>query len=165
MAVPSIINCYKINQRQPHYCSFDSILDTSVTEILRSSLLFFQVWHEVLFGKGATNFITGMGGFLQSVLYGYGGLRFHSDRLDLNPTLPLDCTELHLSGVNYLGSSLNIFIQKDSIVVSLVARTEVAPNLVLWIYKTEEIHTLEMNHSVRIPRQRAAITTTGTNQA
>ena len=112
----------------------------------------------MLFGEGATNFIPGMGSFLQSVIYGYGGLRYFDDRLDLSPVLPLDCTELHLTGLNYLGSTLNVFVQKDSVLVSLEAQTKRAPPLVLYVYKTAQIHSLELHHAVRIPRQRAAIT-------
>uniref|UniRef100_A0A3Q4HDF7 Protein-glucosylgalactosylhydroxylysine glucosidase n=1 Tax=Neolamprologus brichardi TaxID=32507 RepID=A0A3Q4HDF7_NEOBR len=40
----------------------------------------FQVWSESSDGSGAVNFLTGMGGFLQAVLFGYTGFR-----LVLNP--------------------------------------------------------------------------------
>lgn len=34
-----------------------------------------QVWTENADGSGAVNFLTGMGGFLQAVLFGFTGLR------------------------------------------------------------------------------------------
>lgn len=34
-----------------------------------------QVWSESSDGSGAVNFLTGMGGFLQAVLFGYSGFR------------------------------------------------------------------------------------------
>lgn len=34
-----------------------------------------QVWSESSDGSGAVNFLTGMGGFLQAVLFGYTGFR------------------------------------------------------------------------------------------
>lgn len=34
-----------------------------------------QVWSELADGSGAVNFLTGMGGFLQAVLFGYTGFR------------------------------------------------------------------------------------------
>ncbi|KAG8437893.1 hypothetical protein GDO86_008551 [Hymenochirus boettgeri] len=36
----------------------------------------FKVWTENADGSGAVNFLTGMGGFLQAILFGYTGLRF-----------------------------------------------------------------------------------------
>lgn len=117
-----------------------------------------QVWQETVLGGGATNFITGMGGFLQALIYGYAGFRFRDDRLDMNPSLPLDCTELHLTGVNYLGSTLNIFIHTDSVLVNLVDQSRGAPPLVLFVYQTEEVRSLQLNHAVRVPRMKATIT-------
>lgn len=34
-----------------------------------------QVWSESSDGSGAVNFLTGMGGFLQAVVFGYTGIR------------------------------------------------------------------------------------------
>lgn len=34
-----------------------------------------QVWSESSDGSGVVNFLTGMGGFLQAVLFGYTGFR------------------------------------------------------------------------------------------
>uniref|UniRef100_A0A1A9WXQ2 Protein-glucosylgalactosylhydroxylysine glucosidase n=1 Tax=Glossina brevipalpis TaxID=37001 RepID=A0A1A9WXQ2_9MUSC len=40
----------------------------------------FKVWSETSFDfKGSSNFLTGIGGFLQSIVYGYAGIRFHID--------------------------------------------------------------------------------------
>ena len=48
----------------------------------------FAVWTETP-GGGTVNFITGAGGFMQSVVFGYGGLRLREERLDLRqPPLP-----------------------------------------------------------------------------
>merc|ERR1712232_1326196 len=41
----------------------------------------FDVWTETPFG-GATNFITGAGGFLQTVIFGYNGVQIGKDYLD-----------------------------------------------------------------------------------
>lgn len=43
-----------------------------------------QIWTEVADGSGATNFITGMGGFLHSIIFGYAGIRFNEDSLTIN---------------------------------------------------------------------------------
>jgi hypothetical protein len=39
----------------------------------------FRVWTEVINGGGTINFITGAGGFLQSVIFGTSGMRIVSD--------------------------------------------------------------------------------------
>ena len=57
-----------------------------------------QVWTELADGGGATNFITGMGGYLQSVLFGYGGLRMYPDRIDFNCTPVPDTTGFTIRG-------------------------------------------------------------------
>jgi len=47
----------------------------------------FNIWTETPTG-GTVNFITGAGGFLQAVLFGYGGIRLHEDGMVVNPILP-----------------------------------------------------------------------------
>lgn len=80
----------------------------------------FNVWTETPTG-GAVNFITGAGGFLQSVLYGYTGLRIRAGGLDLEPKpLPTNTTEIRLAGVHYLGNRINITVSADSLFVSVI---------------------------------------------
>lgn len=50
--------------------------------------------------KGATNFITGSGGFLQTILNGYAGIKIFIDRLEIrNPRLPYMTDNLRISGI------------------------------------------------------------------
>jgi trehalose/maltose hydrolase-like predicted phosphorylase len=56
------------------------------------------VWNEAQNHKGAFNFITGMGGFLQSILFGYAGLRLTVEKLTCNPILPPGITNFTLQG-------------------------------------------------------------------
>ena len=67
----------------------------------------FQVWTELADGSGATNFITGMGGYLQSILFGYGGLRMYTDRIDFNCTPIPDTTGFTIRGA-YVSTCLDI---------------------------------------------------------
>lgn len=69
----------------------------------------FNVWSEAPPGtNGAGNFITGAGGFLQSIINGYGGVRLHFDRLEITKTLvPPGTTNLTFNG--------NIHFQKYGI--------------------------------------------------
>lgn len=71
----------------------------------------FQVWTETPDGN-AGNFITGAGGFLQTVLAGYGGIRISSNdpnRLSISgSSCPEISKGLLFEGVNYLGSLIDI---------------------------------------------------------
>ena len=78
----------------------------------------FQVWTETPRG-GTVNFITGAGGFLQSVIFGYGGVRIQQDGLLLAPSAPPAGTDsVKLVGVKYRGVSLDIEIDARHIVVA-----------------------------------------------
>lgn len=61
----------------------------------------FYVWNEYVDGvpNGASNFITGAGGFLQLIMYGYAGIRINADSLTIEKTtLPPGTIKLKLNG-------------------------------------------------------------------
>lgn len=64
---------------------------------------------------GAVNFLTGAGGFLQSLLFGYAGcLRVLSDRLEINgPAHLMSATanELIIEGIKYRGLSIDLIVR------------------------------------------------------
>lgn len=65
----------------------------------------FFVWNEVVdgFEGGASNFITGAGGFLQLIMYGYAGIRINADSLSIQqPKLPPDTTSMNLKGIFFV---------------------------------------------------------------
>ncbi|XP_055339446.1 protein-glucosylgalactosylhydroxylysine glucosidase-like [Paramacrobiotus metropolitanus] len=68
----------------------------------------FGVWSENPGGQGALNFLTGMGGFLQAVINGYGGIRLRADELLVHPRPLPGARNWTFSGYKYLGSSLDI---------------------------------------------------------
>ncbi|XP_055917587.1 protein-glucosylgalactosylhydroxylysine glucosidase isoform X2 [Eupeodes corollae] len=70
----------------------------------------FKVWSEVIRGKeGAANFITGIGGFLQTIVNGYGGVRFHLNRMEIKKPNILPGTKSSIiSGIHYHGSIFKI---------------------------------------------------------
>jgi hypothetical protein len=80
-------------------------------------------------------------GFLQSVVSGYGGLRYESNptygsQLELTPQLPSgSATRLYFKGLHFLGSTLSLDVTKDAgkISASVLLRnvTADAPDLVL----------------------------------
>lgn len=88
----------------------------------------FQVWSESSDGSGAVNFLTGMGGFLQAVLFGYTGFRIQKDCLVFSPLLPNDISELCIRGVNYLGSQMDWLLRKDEVCIILRKQSDTAGN-------------------------------------
>jgi protein-glucosylgalactosylhydroxylysine glucosidase len=64
----------------------------------------------------AVNFLTGAGGFLQQVIYGYTGLRFTDEGLRpvYRPVLPSAITRLMLKHVSVRGKTFDIVVQGDS---------------------------------------------------
>lgn len=63
------------------------------------------MWNEIVTdadgsNSGAHNFLTGAGGFLQSLLSGYAGLKLRLDGLHIDrPQLPATATGLSLTGM------------------------------------------------------------------
>ena len=66
-----------------------------------------------------------MGGFLQTVLFGYGGLRLDVDDLLFRPARlpPGGVSRVALRGVNYLGTEFDVEIQQDDTVRLTVSST------------------------------------------
>ncbi|XP_022098202.1 protein-glucosylgalactosylhydroxylysine glucosidase-like [Acanthaster planci] len=89
----------------------------------------FRIWTETASGSGAINFITGMGGFLQSVLFGYGGFRIHPDYLLFNFVLPQGTSKFTVRGLDYLGSEIDFIATEKTVLVTVTAQQHGAPNL------------------------------------
>ncbi|KAI8428264.1 hypothetical protein MSG28_002481 [Choristoneura fumiferana] len=83
----------------------------------------FKVWSELRRPKiGAANFFTGMGGFLQALVFGYGGIRIHLDHLLIDkPQLPPDTSGFTIRGLKYLGANLTLDIQETQSTLSVAA--------------------------------------------
>ena len=80
----------------------------------------FKVWTETPRG-GTVNFITGAGGFLQSLINGYVGVRIEKEQLKLVPApQPPNVTQLRLRGVHYLGNRIAIAIRAKAFTVALL---------------------------------------------
>ncbi|XP_053923592.1 protein-glucosylgalactosylhydroxylysine glucosidase isoform X2 [Cuculus canorus] len=80
----------------------------------------FKIWVENSDGSGAVNFLTGMGGFLQAVLFGYTGFRITKTCLRFNPAFPHDIHKLKITGVSYFGNKLEFTITKEEIRIKVM---------------------------------------------
>ncbi len=50
-----------------------------------------RTWQDQL--EGSVNYLPGMGAFLQSLVYGFAGVRLRPEFMEIhNPKLPPDCT-------------------------------------------------------------------------
>eukprot|EP00943_MAST-04B_sp_MAST-4B-sp1_P003954 g3954.t1 len=92
----------------------------------------FYVWMELPQG-GTTNFITGAGGFLGTVGYGYGGIHFYPDKMVFRPVIPPNAEYFQLHGIQYRGSILSIRrnINSKFCSVSLLSQQKSAPDLTI----------------------------------
>ncbi|XP_026314471.1 protein-glucosylgalactosylhydroxylysine glucosidase-like [Hyposmocoma kahamanoa] len=81
----------------------------------------FKMWTEArLPDIGAVNFLTGMGGFLQALTFGYAGVRIHLDRLEINkPQLPPGVSKFTVRGIKYLGAELTLDIDSEGTVMNV----------------------------------------------
>ena len=61
---------------------------------------------------GAVNFITAGGMFLQSLVFGYGGVRFTDKGVSMEPLLPPGATAMKLRGLNYAGAEFDVLIDE-----------------------------------------------------
>jgi trehalose/maltose hydrolase-like predicted phosphorylase len=59
---------------------------------------------------GAFTFMTGIGGFLQEFLYGYSGLRWNADTVQLNPSLTSQLTAVVLHDLSWRGRTFTVAI-------------------------------------------------------
>jgi len=119
---------------------------------LRSSS--FGVWTETPTG-GAVNFITGAGGFLQTVLYGLPGLRIRADHLELNPSFVEGMTSITVRGLHYQGSVLRLSYSSSTTTL----RCEKGPGVEV-TDKLGTAHVIQAGQEVTVPKGRAQVRAT-----
>jgi protein-glucosylgalactosylhydroxylysine glucosidase len=112
----------------------------------------FNVWTETPQGN-AGNFITGAGGFLQTVIYGYPGIRITEEELLIeNPVCPEHTGGLKVRGLQYLGYRLDLHYSclvsgsKPTAPAAVAAEEECFPNRP----KELIIDVTEINESVNL---------------
>ncbi|XP_057585184.1 protein-glucosylgalactosylhydroxylysine glucosidase isoform X2 [Hippopotamus amphibius kiboko] len=112
----------------------------------------FKVWTENADGSGAVNFLTGMGGFLQAVLFGVTGFRITGAGLTFDPMCPAGISGLCVSGFSYQGSKLDFSFSKGSVTVEVTAQAGPwAPPLEAELWPSQSRLSLPPGHKVSFP--------------
>jgi hypothetical protein len=78
----------------------------------------FDVWTETPSG-GTPNFLTGAGGFLQAVFFGYPYLRLNDTAAVFNPVLPQGSGRVTIRGMSYLGQRIDFSYNAATLTVQL----------------------------------------------
>ncbi|KAL5008082.1 hypothetical protein ScPMuIL_013663 [Solemya velum] len=115
----------------------------------------FNVWSEVAHGLGAVNFLTGMGGYLQSIVFGYGGFRIHEDRLDFNGKLPPQTTSFTVVNLDYLGGSMDFKFTTEEMTITLKRFS--SRSFSIRIKSSGRSHALTLHQPVTLSAEAASI--------
>ncbi|XP_033736120.1 protein-glucosylgalactosylhydroxylysine glucosidase-like [Pecten maximus] len=113
----------------------------------------FNIWSEVENGGGARNFLTGIGGYLQSLIFGYGGFRIFEDRLQFDPTLPPDASTFNLTGIDYLDGSFDFYFTETH--MSIHQTKHAMGAMKVTVTSTGQTGTLAVGVMVQYPRGKA----------
>lgn len=112
------------------------------------------MWTEVAGGGGAPNFLTGIGGYLQSLIFGYGGIRLLDDKMTLKPTLPKNCSSISIFDLDYLGNHIDIKADAHMVKVEVTHKDESSHPLSMEF--DGEVTVLDTGHAVSFPMGQGA---------
>ncbi|XP_027622479.1 protein-glucosylgalactosylhydroxylysine glucosidase [Tupaia chinensis] len=118
----------------------------------------FKVWTENADGSGTVNFLTGMGGFLQAVLFGCTGFRITKAGITFDPMCPAGLSGVCVSGVCYQGNKLNFSFSEDSVTVEVTARAgPSAPPLEVELWPSQSRLPPPPEHQISFPHSAGRI--------
>ncbi|XP_032976553.1 protein-glucosylgalactosylhydroxylysine glucosidase isoform X6 [Rhinolophus ferrumequinum] len=116
------------------------------------------VWTENADRSGAVNFLTGMGGFLQAVLFGFTGLRITRAGVPFDPMCPAGVSGVCISGISYQGNTLDFSFCEDSVTIEIRDRAGPwAPPLEAELWPSQARLPLPPGHKVSFPRSAGRI--------
>lgn len=110
----------------------------------------FKVWTETP-GGGAVNFITGAGGFLQAVMFGYAGFKLHESYLEFQPRLLPGTSKVKIVGLNYLGNSIDVIIALTSSNLTVTSRQSSSPVLEAVVQSSQRKYILDVGQTIVLP--------------
>ncbi|XP_069117851.1 protein-glucosylgalactosylhydroxylysine glucosidase-like [Argopecten irradians] len=116
----------------------------------------YKLWSNPEDNKGGLNYLTAIGGYLQSLLYGYGGFRIYPDRLQFSPAIPPNTTSLSLTGIDYLGGSYHFTFSDQYITINQTSAA--AGRMKVVIPSTHHTQTLDVGTVIKFRRSTAYLT-------
>lgn len=97
-----------------------------------------------------------MGGYLQCLIFGYGGLRIYDDKLAINGALPMTATSMKIIGIDYLGGSLDIDFLHSSVEIMLTKQAMIPLQVVMESSRITQ--TLSIGVPITVRRSKVFIT-------
>lgn len=117
-----------------------------------------QVWTENADRSGAVNFLTGMGGFLQAVLFGFTGLRITRAGVPFDPMCPAGVSGVCISGISYQGNTFDFSFCEDTVTIEIRdCAGPWAPPLEAQLWPSQARLPLPPGHKVSFPRSAGRI--------
>lgn len=110
------------------------------------------MWSENADGTGSVNFHTGIGGYLQSLLFGYVGFELTNNHIIMNPLLPPSVTKVSVTGFDYVGNSLDVIFDAANMNITLTKEGDP-----LSISVKEKVQELRVGVTLTFFRQQARI--------
>jgi trehalose/maltose hydrolase-like predicted phosphorylase len=103
--------------------SISAIVAAQLGRRVEASALFGACYQPHLYGpfyalaetrsNGEVSFLTGVGGALQVLFFGFAGLRLHQETLAIDPLLPDGWQKLHITGLHWRGLRLELTVLPD----------------------------------------------------
>lgn len=120
----------------------------------------FQVFSETPVNEhlngGCVNFITAAGGLLQSIVFGYGGVRLRENQMNVNPYLLPETSSWRLAGIKYRGATFDLLVESSEATLTVTEKRDYATvNLRL---ADDFSRDLELNAPFKFKRQNASLT-------
>ncbi|XP_070563897.1 LOW QUALITY PROTEIN: protein-glucosylgalactosylhydroxylysine glucosidase-like [Ptychodera flava] len=108
-------------------------------------------------GVRCVNFITGAGGLLQSVVFGYGGLRLHATKLDIDPYVPKGSEAITFHGLNYRGCVFDMRVTAENVEITVIKIDNEGESMFVTVKSNGERHKLGVTDDCEFSRGKATI--------
>ncbi len=109
----------------------------------------YEQFTEARGGQGVFTFTTGEGGLLQEFLYGYTGLRWRSNHVRLNPSLPRQLADgLTVTGLHWQGRTFTVRVGAERTWVRLVRGEPMR------VASTSGVQTVSTGSAITMPTRR-----------
>ncbi|CAH1792619.1 unnamed protein product, partial [Owenia fusiformis] len=112
-------------------------------------------------GMRCTNFITGAGGMLQSVVFGYGGIRLRGHSMEISPAMIPGASLWQIKGLHYRSAIFDLIVDNDHMTLTLTSiEANRGPDMYI-TYGNTNAHgnKFELGIPIKLSHQTVRITT------